>query len=395
MFLFLYLQKKPILMKKILLFLLLATFLTSCFFKTKDNKEIKETKETKEIKETKDDNMKWTAQYNFMDLYKKKNGSYDPDANIELSLVFSPIENVIILGAQKDTPKFDPTATERQAVLYISTDRGQSYKELILEGNDVYDIAPYTKEYSIIHTSDRKFEYVYLLNHKIFQLKTIDKYNRDEEIYYDDFDGRFLNCKKNEIRFLADVLSKDSVKLYEIPKKLSAYQYYPIHQNGDILYYNKILELRTYNVNTEEDKLFKQLKNKYDYFFPENYLDYNTPLSLQNVENEDDEEKEITTVYDLDEKFVRKITKENSEKYYYYKDFICDYTRLHAHSELRFSFDKGKTWKTHKIPMAGVLVFNKNVGFFEDKYIIFEGILFRGGGDDSGGRIMVGEFLKD
>ena len=108
-----------------------------------------------------DNNMKWTAQYNFMDLYKKKNGPFDPDANIELSLIFSPIENVIILGAQKNTPKFDPTATERQAVLYISTDRGQSYKELILEGNDVYDIAPYTKEYSIIHTSDRKFEYIY------------------------------------------------------------------------------------------------------------------------------------------------------------------------------------------------------------------------------------------
>ena len=341
-----------------------------------------------------DNNMKWTAEYDFIDLYKKRNHGFNPGSDKQLSLVFSPMENVIILGAQKNTPNFDPTATERQAVLYISTDRGQSYKELILEGNDVYDIAAYTKEHSIIKTFGDKNKYVYLLNHKTFQLKKIDKYNRDEEIYYDDFDGRFLNCKKNEIRFLADVLSKDSVKLYEIPKKLTAYQYYPIHQNGDILYYNKILELRTYNVNTEEDKLFKQLKNKYDYFFPENYLDYNTPLSLQNVENEDDEEKEITTVYDLDEKFVRKITKENSEKYYYYKDFICDYTRLHAHSELRFSFDKGKTWKTHKIPMAGLLVFNKNVGFFEDKYIIFEGILFRGGGDDSGGRIMVGEFLR-
>ena len=115
---------------------------------------------------------------------------------------------------------------------------------------------------------------------------------------------------------------------------------------------------------------------------------------MQNVENEDDEEKEITTVYDLDEKFVRKITKENSEKYYYYKDFICDYTRLHAHSELRFSFDKGKTWKTHKIPIAGLLVFNKNVGFFEDKYIIFEGIFFRGASPESGNRIMVGEFQR-
>ena len=341
-----------------------------------------------------DNNMKWTAQYDFIDLYKKKNGPYDPDANIELSLIFSPIENVIILGAQKNTPKFDPTATEKQAVLYISTDRGQSYKELILEGNDVYDIAAYTKEYSIICTSDYKFEYVYLLNHTTFQLKTIDKYNRDEEIYYDDFDGQFLKCKKNGVRFLANVLSKDSVTLYEIPKKLTTYSYYPIHQNGDILYYNNILEFRTYNVITGEDKLFRQLKDKYDFFCPENYLDYNTPLSLLKIENINDKEKEITTIYDLEEDFVRKITKENREKYYYYKDFICDYTRLHAHSELRFSFDKGETWKIHKIPMAGLLVFNKNVGFFEDKYIIFEGIFFRGGGDDSGGRIMVGEFQR-
>ena len=374
--------------------LLLAIFLTSCFFKTKDNKENKEPQETKEVKETKDDNMKWTAKYNFMDLYKKKNGPFDPDANIELSLVFSPMENVIILGAQKDTPNFDPTATERQAVLYISTDRGQSYKELILEGNDVYDIAAYTKEYSIIETSGDKNRYIYLLNHKTFEIKEIDKYNRDDEIYYDDFDGRFLKCKKNGVRFLADVLSEDSVKLYEIPKKLTAYQYYPIHQNGDILYYNNILELRTYNVITREDKLFKQLKDKYDFSSPENYLDYNTPLSLLKIENMDDEEKEITTVYDLDENFVRKITKENREKYYYYKDFICDYTKLHTHTELRFSFDKGKTWKTHKIPMVGLFGFNKNVGFFEDKYIVFEGIFFRGDSPESGGRIMVGEFQK-
>ena len=342
----------------------------------------------------KDDNMKWTAQYNFMDLYKKKNVPFDPDANIELSLIFSPIENVIILGAQKDTPEFDPTATERQAVLYISTDRGQSYKELILEGNDVYDIAAYTKEYSIIETSGDKKKYIYLLNHKTFEIKEIDKYNRDDEIYYDDFDGRFLKCKKNGVCFLADVLAKDGVKLYKILKNFTTYSYYPIHQNGDILYYNGILELRTYNVITGEDKLFKQLKDKYDFLSPENYLDYNTPLSLLKIENINDKEKEITTIYDLEENFVRKITKENREKYYYYKDFICDYTRLHAHSELRFSFDKGKTWKIHKIPIAGLLVFNKNVGFFEDKYIIFEGILFRGGGDDSGGRIMVGEFQK-
>jgi len=341
-----------------------------------------------------DNNMKWTAQYDFIDLYKKRNNGFNSGSDKELSVVFSPTENIIVLGAQKNTHRFDPTITEDQAVLYISTDRGQSYRELILEGDDVYDIVVYTKDNSIIYTSDYKYEYVYLFNHKTLKIKEIDKYDRRNKIYYDNFDGRFLKCERNEIHFLVDALSQDSIKSYEIPKKFSNYQYYPIHQNGDILYYNKLLELRTYNVITGEDKLFKQLKHKYDYFLTEDYSSYNTPLSLQKVENENDEEKEIITIYDLEENFVRKITKENREKYYFYKDFICDYTRLHAHSELRFSFDKGKTWKIHHIPMAGLVVFNKNVGFFEDKYIIFEGILFRGGGDDSGGRIMVGEFQR-
>ena len=84
---------------------------------------------------------------------RKKNGSFDPDANIELSLVFSPMENVIILGAQKDTPKFDPTATEKQAVLYISTDRGQSYKELILEGMMSMILQPIPKSIALLRLS--------------------------------------------------------------------------------------------------------------------------------------------------------------------------------------------------------------------------------------------------
>ena len=344
-----------------------------------------------------DNNMKWTAQYDFIDLYKKRNNGFNPGSDKQIGWIISPAKNIIILGAQKNTHRFDPTITEDQAVLYISTDRGQSYKELILEGEDVYDIfsPPYTKDYSIIRTWGDKYKWVYLLNHKTFKVKEIDKYKYNDKTYYDDFDGRFLKCEKNEISFQVDVLSNDTIKLYEIPRKLTTYDYYPIHQNGDILYYNKILELRTYNVVTGEDKLFKQLKHKYDYFLTEDYSSYNTPLSLQKVENENDEEKEIITIYDLEENFVRRITKENREKYYYYKNFICDYTNLHSRGNtLRFSFDKGKTWKTHHIPMDGLLVFNKNVGFFEDKYIIFEGIFFRGASSESGNRIMVGEFLR-
>ena len=79
-----------------------------------------------------DNNMRWTAQYDFIDLYKKRNNGFNPGSDKELSVVFSPTENIIVLGAQKNTHRFDPTITEDQAVLYISTDRGQSYRELIL-----------------------------------------------------------------------------------------------------------------------------------------------------------------------------------------------------------------------------------------------------------------------
>ena len=141
-----------------------------------------------------DNNMKWTAQYDFIDLYKKRNNGFNPGSDKQLSVVFSPTENIIVLGAQKDTPEFDPTATEKQAVLYISTDRGQSYKELILEGEDVYDAVAYTKDNSIIYTSDYKYEYVYLFNHKTLKIKEIDKYDRRNKIHYSNFDGRFLKC---------------------------------------------------------------------------------------------------------------------------------------------------------------------------------------------------------
>ena len=113
-----------------------------------------------------DNNMKWTAQYDFIDLYKKRNHGFNPGSDKQLSLVFSPMENVIILGAQKNTHRFDPTITEDQAVLYISTDRGQSYKELILEGNDVDSFVEFTRDYSIIRTSDRFKEYILIHDKK-------------------------------------------------------------------------------------------------------------------------------------------------------------------------------------------------------------------------------------
>ena len=143
--------------------LLLATFLTSCFFKTKDNKE---NKETKEVKETKDDNMKWTAQYNFMDLYKQKvyEGYFNAGSAIEINGIAVINSHTILLGAEKDLRAFDPEILEKQAVLFVSTDKGKTYKEIPLEGS-YFDSFYKTEDYCIIKTSGEN-RFIYLFNNK-------------------------------------------------------------------------------------------------------------------------------------------------------------------------------------------------------------------------------------
>ena len=67
----------------------------------------------------KDDNMKWTAQYNFMDLYKQKvyEGYFNAGAAIEINGIAVINSQTILLGAEKDLRAFDPEILEKQAVL--------------------------------------------------------------------------------------------------------------------------------------------------------------------------------------------------------------------------------------------------------------------------------------
>lgn len=355
---------------KPLLFLLLATFLTSCSMFT-----------------PKDDNMKWTAQYNFMDLYKQKvyEGYFNAGSAIEVNGIAVINSHTILLGAEKDLRAFDPEILEKQAVLFVSTDKGITYKEIPLEGS-YFDSFYKTEDYCIIKTSG-EHRFIYLFNNKTLKVEKIDECDNDLSIWYGIFDGRYIMYSNKENEYVMDISNRS--KMYEIPKAIKNIPTYPINQNGDLIYM-KNNDLYIYNVISQQEKLYKKLKNKYDYFLPIDEAD--SPLTLQQVKNEDDEEKYEEKIYNLDEELLYIINKDNRRKHYRYNNFICDYSALGSSPEIRFSYDYGKTWKTHNV--KGFSILQSTFGFYKDEFLVTEGIFFRGNSPESGGRIMVGEFQK-
>ncbi|EEB64385.1 hypothetical protein CAPSP0001_2716, partial [Capnocytophaga sputigena ATCC 33612] len=254
----------------------------------------------------KDDNMKWTAQYNFMDLYKQKvyEGYFNAGAAIEINGIAVINSHTILLGAEKDLRAFDPEILEKQAVLFVSTDKGKTYKEIPLEGN-YFDSFYKTENYCIIETSG-ELHFIYLFNNKTLKVEKIDECDNDLSIWYGIFDGRYIMYSNKENEYVMDISNRS--KMYEIPKAIKNIPTYPINQNGDLIYM-KNNDLYIYNVISQQEKLYKKLKNKYDYFLPIDEAD--SPLTLQQVKNEDDEEKYEEKIYNLDEELLYVINKDN------------------------------------------------------------------------------------
>ena len=156
----------------------------------------------------KDDNMKWTAQYNFMDLYKQKvyEGYFNAGAAIEINGIAVINSHTILLGAEKDLRAFDPEILEKQAVLFISTDKGKTYKEIPLEGS-YFDSFYKTEDYCIIKTSG-EHRFIYLFNNKTLKVEKIDEYNRKSNIWYGIFDGRYIMYDNKENKYVMDISNR-------------------------------------------------------------------------------------------------------------------------------------------------------------------------------------------
>jgi len=150
-------------------------------------------------------------------------------------------------------------------------------------------------------------------------VEKIDECDNDLSIWYGIFDGRYIMYSNKENEYVMDISNRS--KMYEIPKAIKNIPTYPINQNGDLIYM-KNNDLYIYNVISQQEKLYKKLKNKYDYFSSMVFEEDDTPLTLQQVKNEDDEEKYEKRIYNLDEELLYVINKDNRRKHYRYNNFI-------------------------------------------------------------------------
>lgn len=337
----------------------------------------------------KDDNMKWTSKYNFIDLYKMNvsEGAFNPGSAISLDKIVIPYENTIILGAEKMVWKFNKEKKGGSiAVLFVSNDKGKSYQEIktgekdleYMESNGDYT---YIEAYTMDSLAVKHYK-ILLLNNKTFELKKVLEYS-DENVFYSYFDGKYIvERNRNDANAkLINLLNTD--EQYSLPTEKIGKSLF--HVGNAKLVYKKDNEIREYNAITKEDKLLNMLKKQYDYFF---YKD--NQLTLQN-KIFDDGDKFQYEIYDINENLLYKETPEN--KYFYrYKNFVCDYRKLGAKPEIRYSYDYGKTWKVHHVTDFTIL---QNIfGFYKDEFLVTEGIFWHFDSPESGGRVMVGEFVK-
>ena len=107
----------------------------------------------------------------------------------------------------------------------------------------------------------RENRFIYLFNNKTLKVEKIDEYNKKSNIWYGIFDGRYIMYDNKENEYVMDISHRS--KMYEIPKAIKNIPTYPINQNGDLIYM-KNNDLYIYNIISQQEKLYKKLKNKYD-----------------------------------------------------------------------------------------------------------------------------------
>ena len=344
------------------------------------------------------DNIKWIAEFDFTDIYKKKIDGFNPGSSIELERAGFANDNTVILAGLKKMKGFDPQdPSAERAVVFISKDLGKSYKEILLD--DAYAIKAifpkndYTLNYTKGYIEEVRIAHLYLLNNRSlkidYQRDFIDKIG---DIFMDCFDGKYIHYAKLKDKAMGRLVINlfDEKEVYKTPEDQA---YYPFRGNGNVIYLDRDKEIGKGNtlmlldLKTQKKSVYKKFNDSYSWIEP-NYQFFNESSFIVSFRYTNKAKKEyIAEYYDLEENKLFEVAHNTEDEYrrmYHYGDFICNYRSLGG---IKFSFDRGKTWQTHSTP--GFRILNKRIGFYKDKYIVAEGI-FSG----KGPRIMIGEFQR-
>lgn len=354
-----------------------------------------------------DANMRWVSKYNFMDLYKRRisDNMFNPGSGLRIEKIVIPDENTIILGGVKKLWEFnnDPSA-DTCAVLFVSKDKGKSYKEILL--SDTYlEVLEVDNGFVLTQTSTPSgFGYrnynVQLVNIKTSEVINVDRFSDvnvdrflDEnarrlsdtnvDIYYFDFVGNYALKRRGDNYKVVNLFNVKEE--YSISSDIMSHNTFHIGDTKIVYRSNHDQEIKEYNAKTKETRLIKKLNGNYAY-----WMKRNGEIFLKKIiEEKEDGHVYRYGIYDMNENKLYEETNE-TEYYYRYKNFVCDFIELGAKSTLRYSYDYGNTWTTHNV--RDFTIMRRVFGFYQDKFLVTEGIFWHGDSDESGGRIMVGEF---
>lgn len=354
-----------------------------------------------------DANMRWVSKYNFMDLYKRKiNGNnFNPGSGLSIDKIVIPNENTIVLGGIKSLREFndDPRA-EDCVVLFVSKDKGKSYKEILLTDTDLEVLEVdngfvLTQTFTSSGMGYRNYN-VQLLNIKTLEVVNVDRFSdvnvdrffeenarrfsdANVDIYYFDFVGNYALKRKGDNYKVVNLFNVKEE--YSIPSDIMGHNIFHIGDTKIVYRSNHDQVIKEYNAKTKETRLIKKLNGNYAY-----WMKRNGEIFLKKViEEKEDGHVYRYGIYDMNENKLYEETSE-TEYYYRYKNFVCDFTELGAKPTLRYSYDYGNTWTTHNI--TDFTIMRRVFGFYQNKFLVTEGIYWRGDSEESGGRIMVGEF---
>ena len=317
--------------------------------------------------------MEWISKYDLYENIYGKGIESKRGLNVTKFLILD--ESIIFIAAEKDSYFFD--TKEDNAILFISKDLGNEYKEIIFPEESIVSIHSYGKK-SLIETNiggygNNAKNCIYLLDNTSLKYKKIREFSPNS-ISQIKFNGNFISYNENGDVILIDILNNVN---YKIPNIVTKGNYILEDKDANIIFLDKNKIIR-YNVIEEKFTTIRNLTKTYS-----TITDVFGEINLGVI----DLVTGTVYIYDLTERELFKFSPKDEKYKYRYKNFVCDYKRKEYYPTIRFSYDYGKTWKEYNT--SDFTIESSIYGFYKDKYIIFEAAFM-----EKGAYIMIGEIMK-
>ncbi|MBO1884567.1 hypothetical protein J4N46_09130, partial [Capnocytophaga sp. Marseille-Q4570] len=179
--------------------------------------------------------IEWISKYDLYENIYGKGIESKRGLNVTKFLILD--ESIIFIAAEKDSYFFD--TKEDNAILFISKDLGNEYKEIIFPEKSIVSIHSYGKK-SLIETNiggygNNAKNCIYLLDNTSLKYKKIREFSPNS-ISQIKFNGNFISYNENGDVILIDVLNNVN---YKIPNIVTKGNYILEDKDANIIFLDK------------------------------------------------------------------------------------------------------------------------------------------------------------